>query len=290
MLGWMILLIGVVVGWLAIRLQPVFGHPHMVRLARFHPSLSADAKKVVVCMGDSLTEGNVSFDYVARLGGRLEPSGYTVLNAGVNGELAWNLLARVDAVTRIDPAYVVLLIGTNDACGIESEAASAQYVKEQKLPEPPSEQFWLDHYTRLLDVLREETRAHVILVTLPMLGEHEGQAVEEVVRRINEQIAQQAEARGLPCLALYDRLVSMLSPEDREAAPAYDAAASRRLAVRSVLQHYLLGWRWDRVAEKHGMKLLTDMIHLNERSGSALVDLIEAEIRDHQDSEAVHSD
>ncbi len=51
----------------------------------------------IVCAGDSLTHGTVSFDYVGALRARLGP-GVEVLNAGANGDLAFNLAARLVAV------------------------------------------------------------------------------------------------------------------------------------------------------------------------------------------------
>jgi acyl-CoA thioesterase-1 len=279
-MGWTLFILIVLVGWLALRLSPVFGHPHLSQLARFESSLSADPEKVVVCFGDSLTEGNASFDYVSRLAGRLEPSGHTVLNAGINGQLAWNLRMRVDEITRIDPAYIVLLVGTNDVRAIENEVAASQYVKEQSLPETPSPEFWQDNYRQLLDVLCHETRSRVILVTLPMLGEREGEAVDAYVQRANQLIEQEARTRDLPCVPLYARLTSMLDPDARARAPTYAAQYSRRLAVRAVLLHYLLGMSWDRITGRNGMSLLTDMIHLNETSGEVLVELVEAAILD----------
>lgn len=280
-----ILFIIVFAMWVVMRLSPMFGQPHMLRLERFHASLAADRAKVVVCLGDSLTHGNASFDYVHALASRLEPEGHTVLNAGINGDLAWNVLQRVDAVTRGEPAYVVLLVGTNDARACESEWAAAKYVKQKKLPQTPDEAFFEDSYRALLDALAESDCTRTLVVTLPPLGERRGEPVDEIVSRFNRFIAAEGQARSLPCLDLHAALQATLDAawaddaDARERAPEYGARSSQRMVVRSVLLHYLLGWSWDRITRHDDMQLLPDMIHLNETAGAVLVDLVEQGIR-----------
>jgi lysophospholipase L1-like esterase len=265
--------------WVFLRLRPMLGQAHLRRLERFHASLAADRHKVVVCMGDSLTHGNASFDSVHELARRLEPPGYTILNAGVNGELAWNLLQRVDAIVRAEPAYVVLLAGTNDARACESEWAARGYVRRMKLPQSPDEEFFRESYRMLLDALAESECTRTILVTLPPLGERTGEPIDDVVAGMNTFIEQEAATRGIQCLPLHTALQDVLVAEEGDERPAYDAQRSERLAIKAIFQRYLLGWSWDRIAESNGMTLLTDMIHLGERGGCIAVDLVEAEIK-----------
>jgi len=64
-------------------------------------------KKVVVCIGDSLTHGRVSYNYIDMLTEKLNPEGYEFVNAGINGELAYNVLKRIDEVIKCKPDYIV---------------------------------------------------------------------------------------------------------------------------------------------------------------------------------------
>jgi len=264
--------------WVAVRIQPLIGHAHIERLERFHSSLAADREKVVICLGDSLTQGNASFDYVHALARRVEPTGYTVLNAGINSELAWNVLQRVDQIVATDPAYVVLLVGTNDARASESATAARRYVKEMKLPQEPDEEFFFESYRQLLDALGNSRSAKVIVVTLPPLGERRGEPIDEIVGRFNAFIEEEATARGMALVPYGRSLRESLLADAFEDTPPYSATASNRLIYKALLRRYLLGWKWDRISEAHRMKRLTDMIHLNEAAGTALVDLVEAEI------------
>ena len=276
-----VLIAALVVGlfWVWLRLEPMIGAPHLEQLERVHSSLAADQDKVVVCLGDSLTHGVASYDYVAELARRLEPWGYTVLNAGVNGDLAHNLVERIDAVTRIDPAWVVLLIGTNDARGTENERAGAAYVKRKALPQPPDAAFFESSYRAVLERIRDDCRARVLTLTIPMLGERTGEPIDAVVTGANAFIQRLSSESGHRNLPLHAVLRSHLPADPEQARPAYDGDATTKRVVAAVLRHRLLGWSWDRIACRSGMLLLTDTIHLSDQGGRLLVDLVEAAIR-----------
>jgi acyl-CoA thioesterase I len=283
--GTLLLISAVLIGWAVIRIQPLIGAPHMERLEKFHSSLAADRDKVVICLGDSLTHGNGSFDYVHALASRLEPWGYTVLNAGINGELAWNVLQRAEKVISSEPAYVILLVGTNDARGTENEKVGEGYIKEMKLPQPPSESFFAESYRELLDELCESSRIRVITVTLPPMGERTGGSMPLLLEGFNGLIENEARERGLTCVPLGKKLHERLLSDSFEDTPAYGAQLANRLIFKAMLRRHLLGWSWDRIGERHRMKLLTDMVHLNESSGLVLVDLLESSIRENSVSE-----
>ena len=74
---------------------------------------SALAQAVILCIGDSITEGvYVSVPYPTRLG---RNTGHHVVNAGIGGERAAGGLARINALlTQHNPSHVLILFGTND--------------------------------------------------------------------------------------------------------------------------------------------------------------------------------
>ncbi|HEY0256766.1 MAG TPA: GDSL-type esterase/lipase family protein, partial [Candidatus Methylacidiphilales bacterium] len=84
--------------------------------------------KTVVCFGASLTAGTVSFDYVELLRARPSLAGFRFINHGVNGDLAWNGLQRLDKVVAERPDIVTILIGTNDVNATLSERNRLRYV------------------------------------------------------------------------------------------------------------------------------------------------------------------
>ena len=103
--------------------------------------------------------------------------------------------------------------------------------------------------------------------------------VDAVVSRINATIESEAKERGLACVPLNAVLRERLARAKCPSPLAYDATRSVRLAISSILRHYLLRWSWDEIAEHNGMLMLTDMIHLGGRGGRLLVELVEREIR-----------
>ena len=94
-------------------------------------------KRVIVCVGDSITRGEVSYNYVdllqARLGDRFE-----VINAGINSELSYDVLQRLDQVIACEPDLVTVLIGTNDANASISDEGALWTMQHRKLPSRPS--------------------------------------------------------------------------------------------------------------------------------------------------------
>jgi len=72
------------------------------------------------------------------LSGALARMDMSFVNAGINGQLAYNLLRRLDDIVACRPDVVTILIGTNDVNATFSQAWEDTYRKEQKLPEKPT--------------------------------------------------------------------------------------------------------------------------------------------------------
>jgi len=48
---------------------------------------------------------------------RFKSDGIEFINAGVNGDLAYNVRQRIAAVIAQQPDYIIILVGTNDVTG-----------------------------------------------------------------------------------------------------------------------------------------------------------------------------
>ncbi len=66
--------------------------------------MKASPKTTVVCLGDSITKGMVSYDWVRELS-RKTPE-FRFLNHGINGDLAYNVLKRLEPVIAAKPDVV----------------------------------------------------------------------------------------------------------------------------------------------------------------------------------------
>lgn len=230
----------------------------------------AGTSTLVVCVGDSLTAGQLSADWVGLLAERLGPQGYEFVNAGINSQLAWNVLQRLDEVIACDPDAVTLLVGTNDVLATLSAAHEARYRRYQQLPQPPTLGWYLDNVERILDRLATETHARLVVLELPLLGEDPDSEHNRRVQRYNAGLRERCAQRGVACLPLYGRLVELLPDESR----ATDRSGATGPMVAAAARRLILRQDWNTVSATQRLQLLTDHVHLNDTAAAVLADLV----------------
>lgn len=228
------------------------------------------APRLVACVGDSITSGQVSANYVRLLERTWGPSGVRFVNAGVNGDLAYNVAQRLDGVIAQQPDVVTLLVGTNDVNARYDEAWRARYRKDQNLPVDPSLPWYAEQVGIILGRLAAETDARVAVLTIPPLGERLDSRMNGLVQEYNDALATVAASHGATLLPLHDRLVRLL-PRDH-IPPPYEG--NDRLVVTAAARHLLLRRSWDRVSRRNGLTLLTDHIHLNDTAAATVAEVI----------------
>jgi lysophospholipase L1-like esterase len=158
--------------------------------------------QVTVCLGDSITRGKVSVDYVRMLNHRTVGRTTTFVNGGVNGDLAINLLARLDAVITLQPAAVTVLIGTNDARAQLSDANARTLIRKKKLTTRPTIQAYTEHLDAIVERLLTETCATVALLSIPVLGQQLNSASVRCSIEFSAIIKQVARTHGVIYLPL----------------------------------------------------------------------------------------
>lgn len=207
---------------------------------------------VVVAAGASMTRGTLGADWV----GAVRDRGHRVVNAGVNGHTTADLLARVDAdVVACRPDAVTLLIGTNDVRG---DVPLAEY---------------RDNLGAIVARVRAGTTARIALLSLPPLGEDLDGDLNVKLRAYNAAIEETATETGASYLPVHERMVDVLREEGGEPTPfGFDFG----VAYLAAAEHYLLGREWDEVARDNGLRLLVDHIHLGDRGGAIVADLVDA--------------
>ncbi|MFE0424565.1 SGNH/GDSL hydrolase family protein, partial [Streptomyces sp. NPDC058953] len=89
----------------------------------------------VACLGDSLTRGQLSVDYLDLLERRHPPGDVRLARFGANGDFAYNLSRRLDAVVADPPDVITVLIGTNDARASLADYPVERAMKRTLLPE-----------------------------------------------------------------------------------------------------------------------------------------------------------
>jgi lysophospholipase L1-like esterase len=234
---------------------------------------------VVVCAGDSNTHGRVCVNYVDMLSSRLSPKGFSFVNAGVNGELAWNLLQRADDIVRCDPDFVTVLIGTNDANGTLAGRVARRQVKEMALPRTPDAAWFRENLRALCVTLREKTRARVALLSIPPIGEEPG---SEAFRRTSEFsaiIREVAREEGVAYLPLHEKLEERIREAGLRPEVVYDNGAEAPMYI-ALAKRFLLGKSFDAISRDNGFAVLTDLLHLNTKGAETAAELIEEFVRD----------
>ena len=232
-------------------------------------------RRLAVCAGDSITHGVVSVNYVEMLEKRLPEWEFS--NAGVNSELAYNLVSRLDGIIALEPDVVTVLIGTNDVNATFGLRSVLGYYALHRLPERPNILFYRENLTLIARRLRSETRARVAFLSIPPLGEDDRHYAFLRTEEYARVVAEVAAAEGVAYLPLRERLVSYLESVPKGSPIPF--AHFSRAQNSSVRSHILLGKSFDEISASNGFHLLVDGIHLNTHAASVIADLVEGFIR-----------
>jgi lysophospholipase L1-like esterase len=234
--------------------------------------------KTVVCFGASLTAGTVSFNYLELLGARPSLAEFRFINHGVDGDLAWNGLQRLDKVIADRPDFVSILIGTNDVNATMSERNWLRYKSFNHLPTEPTLAWYESNLTIIVQRLKQETRAQLALLSLAVIGEDLEHEANRKIVLYNEAVRRVAAQEKVAYLPLHERMVAYLRENEAER-----AQLPPRLEYRDGLHNtgnalglHNTGVSWDEVSRRNGLLLTTDCLHLNSIGAGMIADLIEA--------------
>jgi lysophospholipase L1-like esterase len=230
-------------------------------------------KKTVVCVGNSITHGQVSYNYVNILSDRLSGDGYQFVNAGINGNLVYNVVNRLDMIIRCDPDYVTVLIGTNDVNASLSQKNSARYMKDMALPEKPNAEFFRKNVKELISKLKRRTNAKIAILSLPPIGEEINHIAYQRTKEYSGIILDVAQENNVDYLPLHEKITEYLLAEDHRPRLSYDNGF-RRIMIKGIFSHFLLGTSFDKIATNNGFLIVTDFLHLNHRGAKMVADLI----------------
>ena len=225
----------------------------------------------VVCLGDSLTRAQVSVDYIGMLTDRTAGR-CAFTNAGVNGDLAYNALQRLDPVIEMQPDVVTVLIGTNDANASLSEKNVRMMTKMKKLPIRPTLDWYRENLTAIVERLAKETSARIGLLSLPVLGQDLRSVPVGRAAEYSEVVRQTAEMYGVAYLPLYERQLEHLRSTGRRSGIAF--TDGKTLSSRAAMQHFILRRSFDDISRRRGLELTTDFIHQNTRGATMIADVI----------------
>ncbi len=228
--------------------------------------------KRIACFGDSITKGNVSFDWVSELSEDFKKSDLVFRNFGVNGELAYNGYQRLQEIVDFNPDLITILFGSNDVMAANSEASSRFYMKREGLPQIPNLAWYVDNMRAIIESLNAKTTAKMVCITIPVLGEDLNDTPNSLVNLYNAELKNICKTYHLDVLDLHSQMVKYL--EEHPQVDPYKYQNDRGLVIKAAIKKYLRYRNWNKVSEAHGFLLSHDGIHLNETSGGFLLKLV----------------
>ena len=230
--------------------------------------LSLKSGRVIACIGDSLTHGNIGECWVERL--RNEYPEDTVLNEGINGDVAWQVNKRIESIVNCSPDIIILMIGSNDAMASFNKKSGERYKSNNKLPEIPTFKSYQKLLPKLLDRLIGTSK--IAICTLPPIGENIDSAINVHIRKFNDFIELTANNKNINLIPVSKLLWDDLSKRTYHVKSDYDPNSLPiiRRIYGGMVHHYIFKKPWDEIAKSRGQWLLFDQIHLGERAAKIL--------------------
>jgi lysophospholipase L1-like esterase len=230
------------------------------------------SKKVLVCFGDSNTHGNVSYNWVNDLSSQL--TDYQVFNAGINSDLTYTLLQRIDDVIACKPNFITILIGTNDVNSTMGKIMEKRYQDLGRVSKDTSPNFedFKKNYIEIIRQLKAKTQAKIAVMSLPVLGEDLAHEANQKADKYSEFVKQLATDEQLIYLPVREKQKEFLQNNPQPLKHTFEE--TYKLLNFSVINYYLLGKNWDEISTKHGFQLTPDNLHQNSIAGGMIRDLV----------------
>lgn len=228
----------------------------------------------VLTIGDSITHGAMSANYVKLLEHRFSGQEYSFINAGINAELVWNVLQRVDDIIACDPDYITILIGSNDVLATLSESRMKKYIRYQGIPREADRLWFEDNLRELILTLKNSTTAEIAVLSLPPVTEDPGHQGYLSAAEYSRTVKSLAEETGIHYLPLHEEMDKILCRDVQVRQEGIPFASHNMVLGMATVQRYIFRRSWNQISEKNGLYFLTDNIHLNERAADMIAGLI----------------
>jgi lysophospholipase L1-like esterase len=229
---------------------------------------------VVACLGESLTKGEVSYDWVADLQSRPQNASIRFVNLGVGGDHSYNALKRLTQVIQYHPDKVVVLIGGGDAICMVSATRERVFRIWKRLPQKHSLKWFGENVRQIVSQLKNETTARVALCSLPLIGEDPDSEVNRHIREFSMTIQQIANEEKVSYIPFFERMHEQVVASP---GPAFESnfLFGFLSECRAAFELFVLHKSLDEVGRRGGWRFHVDGIHLNSRAGKILADLVQ---------------
>lgn len=234
--------------------------------------IPATAKRVVV-LGDSLTHGTMSHNWLVDLQAELGENA-ALINMGTNGDVAWNALQKVGRVADCRPDIVAIFIGGNDVLATLSPTWHDHFIRNKGVCEPLTADRYRHNLEQIIIRLQSQTTAQLLLCTLTLYGEDLNSAPNRKMAAYSQIVTETGEKFGLPVLPVDQILRTNLTMRQNGGAKIRPLTADyhryrRRIKLCLIRYHFFIQ-TWDRVSQANGFQLLTDGVHLNAQAADLI--------------------
>jgi lysophospholipase L1-like esterase len=235
--------------------------------------------RTVICLGDSITRGQISASYIDVLDEKMGKHGFQFVNGGVNNDLAYNVLQRLDDFIDLKPQFVTLLIGTNDILAQHTPYKGVGLRMLKHLPQKADFGWYTANLREIIRRIKLWTQAKIGLLSIPVIGEDLRSPAIEVVKKYNIAVRQIAAQEQISYLPLFERQVKYLKttrtkPEGK--AYVHFMLMTGELAAERGLFHV----DYDKFSRRNGYHLVTDGVHFNNQGARLIAEEITHWLKD----------
>ena len=242
------------------------------------PALNQD-KKIVLCLGDSITHGLVSGNYVEILNNKHQNDHFQFINGGINSDLTWNVLQRIDIALRCQPDYVTILIGTNDCDGAFSPKVAKRQRREKHIPQNPTMEWFQSNLTELIHIIQNYTNPKtgqppkIGIFSIPTIGEIPDEDAYLIAAKYVEAIKTIAKQANVTYFPLFETMHDILTKTD--VPQKYHYPDINKLLLMNIFKRILFRRSLNSISAQHGFSLHPDYLHLNDQAAQIIIDNIE---------------
>jgi lysophospholipase L1-like esterase len=235
-------------------------------------------KKKILFLGASITQGKISQSYIKIVRERLGTKEYEYINQGVAGYESYNVLMKLDKGIKVNPDYVILLLGTNDVLSSLDPKLAELTRKLKHIPHEPTLDQYCNNISSIVERVKEKTTAKMAIASLPVIGENLDSLENRTVLEYNEGLKKICANENIAYLPVHEKQKEFLIKEI--GGKGKNSINSTKVAFKSLFQHYLLFMSLDAISKKNGYLLLTDGIHQNSKGAAFIADEVEKFIRE----------
>ncbi len=233
----------------------------------------SNKQSVIVNIGDSITHGVVSHNYSKIVEKEVAKYGYKTINAGINADLAYTVLQRIDDIVACQPKIVTVLIGTNDVMATFGNRVK-EYWKFKRIPkgQAVSLDFYSTNLTAIIKKLKTIPNVKIFVSSLPVLGEDLSSKYNDKIVTYSECIKRVSDEEGIYYLPLNEAMRAYLTQNPNDS--ALEFGKEQTAAILAIIRNRYLGQDWSQISERNNLQLTTETIHLNEKGANMVADVI----------------